>query len=113
MAMDIYQHDSPEKFRIVLKGDLGEAGVLQLLWVWETAKSTLKGRQLILEVSDVGAVDPAGLELLSHMREAGACVSAARTPNCEELIGCLDLATPTARTARRRPWALWKFLFSA
>jgi hypothetical protein len=111
--MDIYQHDSPEMFRIVLKGDLSEAGAQQLRWAWETAKSTLKGKQLILEVSDVGAADPAGLDLLSRMREAGARVSAARLPSCEDLIGCLDLPAPTGRTAGRRPWALWKFLFSA
>jgi hypothetical protein len=109
--MDIYQHDSPEKFRIVLKGDLVEAGTQQLRCAWETAKSTLNGKQLILEVSDVGAVDPAGLDLLSRMREAGVRVSAERPPNCEDLIGYLDFPAPTGGTAGRHPWALWKLLF--
>jgi ABC-type transporter Mla MlaB component len=110
--MDIYQHDSPEKFRIVLKGDLREAGAQQLRSVWDTAKSTLNGKQLIVELSDVGAVDAAGIDLLSRMREAGACVSAARLPKCEDLIRCLDLPAPANRTTETRPWALWKFLFS-
>ena len=49
--MDMYQHDSPNSFRFVLRGDLTDAGVQQLQFAWETAKSILNGKELIIEVS--------------------------------------------------------------
>ena len=104
MAIDIYQHDSPETFRIVLKGDLSEAGTQQLRGAWETAKSILNRKELILEVSDVSAVHPAGVDLLSRMRESGFRISAARRMDCEELGGAASYCPPRlpARFGRAR-----------
>jgi len=115
MAIDIYQHDSPETFRIVLKGDLSEAGTQQLRGAWETAKSILNRKELVLEVSDVSAVHPAGVDLLSRMRESGFRISATRRMNCEDLNQLLHLPAPAGRTVETRAWALRlrRLLFSA
>ena len=75
--MDMYQHDSPDSLRFVLRGDLTDAGVQQLQFAWETAKSVLKGKELIIEVSGLRTVDHAGRELLIRMRESGARITAA------------------------------------
>ena len=75
--MDMYQHDSPNSFRFVLRGDLTDAGVQQLQFAWETAKSILNGKELIIEVSGLRRVDHAGSDLLARMRESGARITAA------------------------------------
>ena len=51
--MSIYQHDSAETFRVVLKGDLDKSSAQHLQWAWETVKSILDGKELVIGVSDV------------------------------------------------------------
>ncbi len=107
MEIYIYQHDSPEMFRVVLSGGLAEAGARELRCTWETAKSTLKAKQLVLEVSAVTSIAPAGLDVLCRMRESGFRICAARLPECEELIEYLDGPRPANRTRPgRRNWAV-------
>ncbi len=53
IAMDIYQHDSADTFRFVLKGELAKVEVQQLQCAWETAESILNGKDLIIEISGV------------------------------------------------------------
>ncbi len=89
--MDMYLHDSADTFRFVLRGDLTAAGAEQLYGAWETAKSILIGRELTVDVTDITKADPAGIELLSRMRESGARITAARPPACEELLPFFDI----------------------
>ncbi len=69
--MDMYQHDSPTAFRIVLSGEVTEADASQLFWACETAKSTLNHRELTIEVGDVSSAVPEALRLLSRLQEEG------------------------------------------
>lgn len=105
--MIMYQHDSPNLFRFVLEGYLTEAGAEQLERAWETAKSILNGKELTVEVSGVKKVDPAGIAVLSRMRESGARILAARTPECAELLRFCDIPAPAPGCMERKPrWAL-------
>ena len=104
--MDIYQHDSAETFRFVLKGELAKIEVQQLQCAWETAKSILNGKDLIIEVSGVRKVDSAGVELLTRMRESGAQIVAARAPGCEDLLRFSDKPRAMPHANGRTLWAL-------
>ena len=79
-AMEMYQHDCPSAFRFVLSGDLSGEAVQQLQWAWQTAQSTLGGRDLIVDISGIANADPYGLELLFRMRNAGARLIADMPP---------------------------------
>jgi ABC-type transporter Mla MlaB component len=103
--MDIYQHDSADTFRFVLKGELAKIEVQQLQCAWETAKSILNGKDLIIE-SGVTKVNSAGVELLTRMRESGAQIIATRAPGCEDLLRFLDKPPAMPRANGRRLWAL-------
>jgi ABC-type transporter Mla MlaB component len=78
--MDIYQHDSARAFRFVLSGDLTGDGVQRLEWAWITAQSILGAKELIIDISGIANADPAGVGLLSRMRESGARVTRALPP---------------------------------
>lgn len=100
--MDMYQHDSPSDFRFVLHGELTNAAAQQLQWAWETAKSILNGKQLIIEVSGVTKADCAGIDLLIRMRESGARITVARQPECQELVQVVDIsaAAPSGKSGK-------------
>jgi len=72
-----------------LKGELSETDAHQLKWAWKNARSTLHGKDLIIEVSGVIKVAPAGIDLRSRIRQSGARISAAHLPECEELLRLL------------------------
>jgi ABC-type transporter Mla MlaB component len=70
--MDIYQHDSAAMFQFVLRGELIGDRVRELEHAWNTAKSILKGKELVIDISGITNADPSGIDLLSRMRESGA-----------------------------------------
>ena len=70
--MDMYQHDSSTMFRFVLRGELRGERVEELEHAWTTARSILGTKELVVDISGITEADPAGVELLSRMRESGA-----------------------------------------
>ena len=84
--MEIYQHDSAEVFRFVLRGDFSGHSVQQLQWAWETAQSILAGKELILDISGIADADAPGRELLFCMRKAGARLTVSLPPVSTELL---------------------------
>ena len=78
--MNIYLHDTAAAFCIVLRGHLAGGHVRQLEAAWTTGKSILKGRDLVVDVSEVGSVDDSGAALLARLRAAGARLIEARPP---------------------------------
>jgi len=105
--MEMYQHDSANTFRFVLKGDLAKIEAQQLQCAWETAKSILNGKDIIIDVSGVTKADPAAVELLARIRESGAQITAARVPECEGLLPLLEQPPAMPRgPGRRRRWVL-------
>jgi len=70
--MKFYQHDAPATFRFVLFGDLAGASAVELEQAWTTAKSTMSGKRLIVDIAGLGSADETGLALLERFRDAGA-----------------------------------------
>ncbi|HEX4808692.1 MAG TPA: hypothetical protein VH325_07175 [Bryobacteraceae bacterium] len=65
--LKFYIHDSADHFRIELIGELTEVDVAELAGCWCTAKSSVTGRKLALDVRRLTSVDEAGRQWLSAM----------------------------------------------
>lgn len=68
-----YIHDSIESCRLQLLGHLTETDVPELKGCWQTARSTLISRKLILDLRGLTSVDDAGRQWLASMSTEGAC----------------------------------------
>lgn len=113
--MEMYQHDGATSFRFVLKGDLCGLAVEQLEWAWHTAKSILRSKDLIVDVSEITKADPPGVELLSRMQKAGAHLTADLPPASAELNCEMDIPVLPPRRFRGismsviwRRWLTWR-----
>jgi hypothetical protein len=67
-----YIHDSVAAWRLQLLGELSEAEVGELAGCWQTAKTTLGDRRLILDLRGLKTVDEAGKQWLAGMAQEGA-----------------------------------------
>jgi ABC-type transporter Mla MlaB component len=111
MPMEMYQHDSATAFRFVLRGDLIGDQIQDLEHAWTTAKSILKSKELVVDVSGVTHADQSGVDLLSRMRDSGACLTAVLPPKSAGLLRSLGLsaAAPSGRfTASRLLRLFWR-----
>jgi anti-anti-sigma regulatory factor len=95
--MIIYQHDSAMMYRFVLRGELAGQRVQELEQAWNTAKSILNGKELVIDVSGITDADQSGVGLLVRMRESGARLTATLPPESEELLRSLGLPVPAPR----------------
>ena len=68
--MQLYQHDHPSTFRLVLHGSLEGAAVQELEHAWITA-SSVKGKAFVLDICGLTGVDENGKSLLARMRSSG------------------------------------------
>ncbi len=107
--MEMYQHDSAAIFQFVLRGDLADDQVQELEHAWATAKSILKGKELVVDVSGMTYVDEFGVELLSRMRDSGARLTVALPPKSEGVLRSLGLPVAAPRGPSRRAKALRLF----
>jgi ABC-type transporter Mla MlaB component len=99
--MTILLHDSAQSFRFVLGGVLAGDAVRELESAWETAKSILAGKELLVDVSGVTDADHAGFELLYRMTGSGARLIAALPPASREFLRSLGIAAaPRSRPGR-------------
>lgn len=96
--MTMYQHDSPTTYRFVLRGELAGERVQDLEQAWNTAKSILDGKELVVDVSGITDADHSGVGFLARMRESGARLTAALPPESEELLRSLGLPVPAPRS---------------
>jgi len=60
--------------------------VRELECAWTTAKSTLAGKELVVDISGIKNADLSGVDLLTRMRESGARLTAALPPASEEIL---------------------------
>jgi hypothetical protein len=67
-----YIHDGTAACRLQLLGQVGESEVAELTSCWQTAKTTLGGRQLVLDLHEVNSIDDAGKKWLAGMVQDGA-----------------------------------------
>ena len=102
--MKMYQHDRAKAFQFVLHGDLVGEPVQELEHAWTTAKSILKGRELVVDVSGIAYADKLGVDLLARMRYSGARLTAALPRESEEFLRSLGLpaAAPSGGSLRTR-----------
>ncbi|MDR3699038.1 MAG: STAS domain-containing protein [Candidatus Sulfopaludibacter sp.] len=107
--MQIYLHDRPATFQFVLKGKLMGEWVPHLEHAWDTARSVLAGKELVVDLSGMTGADSGGVELLSRMRESGArLTAAAMRPESEAFLTVLGVSAPRY-SAGGGGWA-WRFL---
>lgn len=72
LCFKYYIHDSVPTLRFQLIGDLRVAQIAELNGSWETARTTLRSRRFVLDVSHLYSADEAGGAWLRKMKEAGA-----------------------------------------
>lgn len=89
--LKFYIHDSGDHFRIELIGELTEFDISELAGCWCTAKSSVAGRKLALDVRRLTAVDDAGRQWLSAMVREGACYITGRRRSGAYIL-CTDWA---------------------
>jgi hypothetical protein len=89
--MDMYQHDSATMFQFVLREELLGDRVQELEHAWTTARSTLAGKELVVDISGMKNANSSGIELLGRMRESGARLTAALPPASEEFLRSLGV----------------------
>ena len=69
-----YIHDSNASFRLELIGNLGGGDIPELQGCWETARTTLAGRDLVIDLRAVVERDQAGIDWLRSMADEGASI---------------------------------------
>lgn len=107
--MQIYLHDRSAAFQFVLKGKLIGEWVSNLEHAWDTARSVLAGKELVVDLSGMTGADSRGMALLSRMRESGARLTAAvMRPESEAFLTTLGVSAPQFRGGGNS-WA-WRFL---
>jgi anti-anti-sigma regulatory factor len=83
-------HDSAREFRVHLEGRLAGPWVQEAAHCWETARSTIAGRTVVVDLRDVDFVDSEGEQLLVLMHRQGVklrAVSPMMTHLIEEIAG--------------------------
>lgn len=78
--MEIYQHDNAKTFRFVLEGELSADAARELGYAWETARSVIGGKQLLVDISGLASASTEGIALLVRLQECGASLMRATPP---------------------------------
>lgn len=105
--MEMYQHDSPTSFRFALAGELSGDRVQDLEHAWNTARSVLARKELVVDLSGVTYADSPGIDLLYRMRESGARLTAALPPQSEDFLRSLGVPVAAPRGPRvKKTWTL-------
>lgn len=90
-----YIHDGIDSLRLQLIGELTESEVTDLDGCWRTARTTLAGRPLVIDVRTLAKVDEAGKRWLAAMAVGGARF----VPDCY-LRGAIASDRPLAKPLR-------------
>jgi len=102
----MYQHDGPTSFRFALAGELSGDRVQDLEHAWNTARSILAQKELVVDLSGITHADSPGIDLLYRMRESGARLTAALPPQSEEFLRSLGVAVAAPHVPQGKTWAL-------
>ena len=74
-TLKYYIHDGVDNFRLQLIGELAEQDVPELTGCWNTARTILVNRKLVLDLTQLKRTDEAGREwLLSMVREGATSI---------------------------------------
>ena len=97
-----YIHDGIESLRLQLIGELSEPEVTALDGCWRTARTTLTGRPLVIDVRTLAKVDEAGKRWLAARADEGAQF----VPE-SYLRGAIASDTPLSKPAKTERPAFW------
>jgi hypothetical protein len=82
-TLKIYLHDGTRSFRIQLVGDLKVSDLNELNGCWRTARSSVLGRPLVLDVTKLKSTDEAGTEWIGAMLSENAQILDGREVTAE------------------------------
>ncbi|MCU1261646.1 MAG: hypothetical protein JWO80_4531, partial [Bryobacterales bacterium] len=99
-ALSYYMHEGPTAFSIELAGTLAAEGAKRLEQDWRSAAAVIGKKELVVDLSFVTEIDPAGRLLLLRWRRNGATI-VATTPESRALVESIigRLLPPIARIA--------------
>ena len=83
-AFSYYMHDGPTAFSIELAGALAAESAKKLEQDWLRASAVIGKKELVVDLSFVTEIDPAGRQLLLRWRRNGATI-VANTPESRAL----------------------------
>jgi hypothetical protein len=83
-----YIHDGVGACRLQLLGQVGEPEVAELNSCWQTARTTLGGRRLVLDVREVTSIDDSGKKWLAQMMQDGATLAGEINAHSEAVVCC-------------------------
>jgi ABC-type transporter Mla MlaB component len=86
-----YIHDGAQALTLQITGELTEGAALELEQTWLTARSTLAGRQLLVDLGNAISVDTGGQTVLRRLARHGA-----------RFITASQLSEPLAEEVSRR-----------
>jgi hypothetical protein len=72
--LNYYIHDSADSFRLQLLGSLKSEDIKELESCWNTAKTTLAGRKVVVDITELQQSDEDGRKWLNSMLAEGASV---------------------------------------
>jgi hypothetical protein len=72
LAFKYYIHDTAEGYALEMSGPFTESSVAELACCWHTAKTTLKGRTLTLDLRGLTSIDEGAKQWLAAMSHEGA-----------------------------------------
>jgi hypothetical protein len=102
-AFNYYMHDGPSAFSIELAGALTAEDAKRLEQDWLSASAVIGNKELVVDLSFVTEIDPAGRQLLLRWRRNGATILA-NTPEsralAESVIGRLRRLARIAYTSQ-------------
>jgi hypothetical protein len=95
-----YMHDGPTAFSIELAGSLGAYDAKKLEQEWLSASTVIGKKTLVVDLSFVTEIDPAGRQLLLRWHRNGATI-VANTPESRSLVKSIigRVLRPLARIA--------------
>lgn len=70
--LEVYLHDGARSLKFVIAGTLTEAWTQDLEHSWKTASSILNGKELVIDLVHLTAIDDEGIRLLTAMHRQGA-----------------------------------------
>jgi hypothetical protein len=97
-AFSYYMHEGPAAFSIEVAGALTAEGAKKLEQDWRSASDAIGNKELVVDLSFVTEIDPAGRELLLRWRGNGATVVAS-TPESHALAESV-IGAPVRPSAR-------------
>lgn len=108
--MNLYLHDSHRQFRFVIQGSLKGLWVHELEGAWITARSILRGREVIVDLSGLTEADEEGVRLLSRMAESGVRLITTSPPESTDLARLVDPPAVHSFCSKRPAHSFWSLL---